>query len=98
MSGPIKEGDLVIAVRGHECLLARFGGVPFVVGAIVPQSGGGWHCSACGESDIAPEELWAANVTGLHRSKSSGIPLGWLKRIPPLSELEGEKRDAEISA
>ena len=90
MSEPIKVGDLVQAIRGHECVL----GFTFTVASIHGQQGGGWKCDRCGLIDLAPEEKYGASQDyGTH-----AIPLGWLKRIQPLAELEGEKHEEEIHA
>jgi len=97
MSEPIGVGDLVMVVRGHSCVMERLGGVPYRVKHIAPQRNGGWHCSRCGTWDIAPEELVGAGFEGVHVA-GNGIPLGWLKKIPPLSELDDVKRDVEITA
>ena len=90
MSEPIKAGDLVRVVRGHECTI----GFMFVVSAILPQRNGGWWCPRCNTRDIARDEKWGASKDG----STHGIPLPWLKRILPLGELDGEKRDEEITA
>lgn len=90
---PISVGDLVMMVRGHECVLARAGGRPFVVTALVHPWGGGWHCGICHKDSAGPNEIGAAGL-----GRGDGIPISWLKRIPPLDELESEKRDEEITA
>jgi hypothetical protein len=82
----IKVGDLVMVVRGHECVVREHLGVPHTVRAIVPQTGGGWHCNKCNKYGLAQDAIWAANLD-FHAHPGSGIPLGWLKRITPLSEL-----------
>ena len=46
------------------------------------------YCGYCGHQDNG--QHWAL-VAGAH-----GAPAWWYKRIPPLSELEGEKRDEPI--
>ena len=95
MTEPIKVGDLVMVVRGHACIVARIGGIPFTVLAFMPQIGGGWHCSVCNERDIAQSDLIGARLL---RHADHGIPLSWLKRIPPLAELEGEQRKEGVEA
>lgn len=87
-----------MVVRGHECVMAKIGGVPYRVNFLLPQIHGGWFCPVCGRENIAPSELTAANLSGLHTSNDAGIPLGWLKRIPPPAELDDVKHDEEITA
>ena len=79
---PIVVGDLVVVVRGHEGAL----GFTFRVFQFCQQVGGGWTCPRCRLRDISPEELVAATW----RDTPGGFPVGWLKRISPLSELEGK--------
>ena len=106
MDKPISVGDLVVVVRGHSCVVELLGGVPYKVDGIHRQVGGGWICNRCGTRDIAPEALYGASghyVPNGTKLLKVGIPVGaiptqWLKRIPPLGELEGEKRDEEITA
>lgn len=94
-SASIGVGDLVMVVRGHSCVLERLGGMPYRVTAIRPQIDGGWTCNACWTRDIAPEQMYGATLS-IHTDQRSAIPLGWLKRIPPLSELEGENTKEKI--
>ena len=98
MSEPIKAGDLVMAVRGHSCVISKIGGIPFTVARIVRQVDGGWWCPICGERDIGKEQLYGANLRPLHTDDHSAIPLGWLKKIPPLGELGDVRQDEEIHA
>lgn len=89
MSGLIKEGDLAQVVRGHECGIGRIASVV----KLIAEDGAGCVCVECGADT----------------SEKIGVPLAlmsdgkyravWrLKRITPLSELEGEKRREEIEA
>jgi len=80
----IEIGDLVMIVRGHECAVARAGGIPFVVTGFALPYGGGWHCADCDKNDAWGNELAA---TGLWNGNA---PLSWLKKIPPLVEFERE--------
>lgn len=98
MDKPISVGDLVMVVRGHECIVAKIGGVPYTVTAIATQMHGGWYCPVCRTEDLGKNELLGARLSPLHTNALSGIPLGWLKRIPPAGELEDVKRDEEITA
>lgn len=109
MNEPIRVGDLVELVRGHSCLLELRGGAIFTVKELLPQTGGGWTCGKCGERDIATSDAYGASGLGpahvkvdlpyINRTSGvSSIPLSFLKRIPPLEELEGQKRDEEITA
>jgi hypothetical protein len=87
MSEQIKVGDLVVVVRWpHSCQGNKFLGSVFRIGALSSSV----QCPRCGEifkTPVAhPEE------------KSRAIPLAWLKRIPPLSELETEKTNEPATA
>ena len=95
MTERISVGDLVMVVRGHECAVAILGGVPRRVYGFRPQTGGGWVCPSCRKRDIAPSATIGAR---LFQGGDSAIPLAWLKKIPPLSELESEQRKEEVGA
>ena len=84
MSEPIKVGDLVVVVRGHKCDV----GAVYRVSSI-QKNVHGWVCGVCGFRKLF-HSAWA------DRGDCYGAPLPWLKRIPPLEELEGEKRDEQI--
>lgn len=84
MSEPISVGDLVVIVR--SCC-GRLVGRIFIVGEIEFQR---TRCHKCGWS--------GGEMHGSLNQNWWGVPLSWLRRIPPLSELEGEKRDEEITA
>ena len=89
---PITVGDLVQVVRGHSCILARVGGWTFVVVEIVQPRGGGWYCEHCKTENAGPNEPGAARRIG----EGAYLPLSWLKRIPPLAELEGQRTEESI--
>ena len=91
---PIQVGDLVVMVRGHECGMKIASGIPFVVTALLRPIGGGWHCDHCNTDSAGPNEVAAEGFS----KKGRGLPLSWLKRIPPLDELEFEQRKEEIEA
>jgi len=59
--------------------------MPFVVKGLFDCT----HCPICG-AFFAEDS--ATNEAG------NAVPLSWLKRIPPLSELDDVKQDKEISA
>ena len=47
----------------------------------------------------SPECCGAATVEGMHAGAvpgCTGVPIEWLKRIPPLDELEGTRTDEQI--
>lgn len=85
----IQVGDLVQVVRGHDCAL----GFTFKVVRFNPQTGGGWMCPRCKARDLGPREMIGATQSN---ASTGGFPVGWLKRIPPLDELEGERTDEQI--
>ena len=90
---PISVGDLVIQVRPIPCA-CHIGSV-FKVEMMEPSPSGYIKCPSC---DVCA-------TTGIDAYGKFGkiygcgwLPVDSLKRIPPLDELEGEKRDEEISA
>ena len=98
MSEPIKVGDLVMVVRGHPCVVELLGGTPWTVTGFQEPKHGGWHCSRCHMDSAGPNVIAALGAPSVTGCKRPVIPITFLKRIPPLSELEGEKRDEEITA
>lgn len=88
MSEPIKAGDLVVVVRGAECC-----GTSKTVGAVLTVKGPAMHktqrCGRCGDRRLTEDDLRLSNGYTYKPYR--------LKRIPPLSELEGEKRDEELT-
>lgn len=93
MDKPISVGDLVVVVR--TCCPKRDElGAHFRVASISAFMGGEWgckHCDAYGyDSKIIAEQHYGPKRDSKH------APLGWLKRIPPMEELEGEKRDEKL--
>lgn len=93
MDKPISVGDLVQVVR--SCCTKRVNRPTFIVGEI--KGGGGIqfgysYCSSC--MTPMPNVYFAMPAGGM----PVGQPLPWLKRIPPLDELEGVKHDEEITA
>ena len=88
MNEPIKVGDLVRVVKAHCPGFDReASGVVFVVEEL---SGPRAHrCSHCRSIFFGVVALGGDNWA---------IPLPYLRRIPPLSELEDVKREEEITA
>lgn len=90
MNEPIKVGDLVYIDRlmpcGHGVI-----GFTFTVTKIRPVIAGGSKCTVCGTVRrgfmVAERDDGTGRVCEISR----------LKRIPPLSELEGEKRDEKLT-
>ena len=93
MDKPISVGDLVQVVRKKPCGCIDTLGEIFVVETIVPA----WapaHCGTCMETTSSkgtPIAKWPG-------SQNFYSELSRLRRIPPLSELEGEQREEEIHA
>lgn len=90
MSETIKVGDLVQIVR-WSCCGAYLGAIFRVVE--VDSYGMPPRCRQCG-ADIQ-HKTFAFEGSGI---AFWAAPLSWLKRIPPLDELEGEKRREELHA
>lgn len=84
--GHIQVGDLVQVVRGHVCDWGRI----FVV-ASINVSEAGWHCPHCPTESYDSCE-WVED--GI--KEGIGADITWVRRIPPLSELEGERTDEQI--
>ena len=87
MSEPIKVGDLVQVVRptpcGHNTVVGRV----FVVKSISRGSSFNW-CLSCGHR-WGPEDQAESGAY-------FGASLWRLKRIPPLSELEGQRTEEKL--
>lgn len=93
MSKPISVGDLVMVVRGHECSVAKAGGIPWTVTGIVEPIGGGYYCDICKRHSAWGEERAATGY-----KKGSHAPLSWLIRIDPPAIPETVEQREEISA
>ena len=89
MSEPIKVGDLVVVV--YSCCNHKLGSVGQVESFYQGGFGEKLLCDKCCRN-VTPRDSMTAQV-GEHY-----WPLSWLKRIPPLSELEGEQREEELTA
>lgn len=92
MSEPIKKGDLVVVVR-TDCPQSA----EVILGAIREVEGLGYlsatrapRCEGCGQTYSISE---LADI-----GRDQFAPLAWLRRIPPLSELEGADTREEIPA
>jgi hypothetical protein len=88
MSEPIKVGDLVQVV--HTCCDYAARQPIFTVGAF-DTSGRPCRCVGCNH--------WVTGQTLARVNEGPrGLPLPWLKRIPPFPELADEKHDEELTA
>lgn len=88
MSEPIKRGDLVMVIR--DCC-GRYLGDTFTV-AESRVGFGNVYCDFC--RTYHPYGTLFFRRNGTRR----GYPVDWLKRIPPLFELDDVKQDEEIHA
>ena len=88
MSEPIKVGDMV--TYRHVCC-ARFTDGIWIFRVVSIHRTRPMPCSCAGCDRLIPDEMCAAESMEFH-----GTPLSWLKRIPPLSELEGERTQEDI--
>ena len=79
---PIQVGDLVVVVKWPCC--GKFLGHVFQVRTVWGNYNTG-RCSLCG-SFVG--ELWSVGD-----GRFAAWPTAWLKRIPPLSELEGQRSE-----
>jgi hypothetical protein len=92
MSEPIKVGDLVRVVRACDCKPLRGYGTIFMVEKI--ETAFNLTCKHCSAVIRDGRPLAYGTI-----SKGSGWhPLAWLRRIPPLSELDDVRQDEEITA
>jgi len=95
MSEPISVGDLVYVARPRKCGCTHNLGLVFRVAKLLQVLEGEMgKCRGCGERYRAKGGSWMARGNEMNYA----IGLFRLRRIPPLSELEGEKRDEEIVA
>ena len=88
---PIQAGDLVMLVR--HCTPAMNNGslgAVFVVKEIVHHQID--SCVLCGANHTGMYARPVAKYAGTH----TRAPLSWLKRIPPLDELEGAKTQEKL--
>lgn len=86
MSEQIKVGDLVMVVRATQCCgNVAANGWTYIVRRLVP---GPFVCYGCRKSSNEPSAFGAPD--------GSMVRLSRLKRIPPLSELEGERTQEDI--
>jgi hypothetical protein len=87
MSEPIKAGDLVMIVKDFcGCDIGEI----FVAGEIQNRFNSLQVCNECGTYGDTP-------ILRTRRLKG-WYPVSWLKRIPPLSELDDVRQDEEIHA
>ena len=84
---PISVGDLVM-ITGDCCTQELVGGI----GEVTALHSDGLMCLRCG---FISDESGA--IVQLRQGKDKQ-PYSWLKRIPPLEELDDVKRDEEITA
>lgn len=89
MSEHIKVGDLVVITRPYICC-GRIGGIGLIFRVTGFNDVSGVPCHVCGDR--------GKQMNALYVGASVGIDTRRLTRIPPLSELEVEKRDEEIKA
>jgi hypothetical protein len=92
VSEPIKVVDLVMVVRWpHDCINPNgVLGTPFRVTAIRARQK---FCNRCGRPIPTNSDLCAIGF-----DRNAGIPLDWLKRIPPDGELDDVKEREELHA
>lgn len=88
MDKPISVGDLVQVIRPTSCGHDFYLGLTFRVERI---TGTVSLCEICNMQFPYSPAAWP-------EGRYLAFRLGRLKRIPPLEELEGEKRDEEITA
>lgn len=86
----IKVGDLVVIT--HDCCNHKTLGF---VGEAIEIDAGFFQCEDCRHEHVGIQ----ARIAGLAKAPDSPresmgwVPIAWLKRIPPLSELEKNKEE-----
>ena len=90
MDRPIQVGDLVQVVRWPCCGVAL--GYTYRVAEF--RTWGERQCSKC--KALIKATIHAKGGADPFDGLCPAIPLEWLKRIPPLSELEGEKTEEKL--
>lgn len=88
MSEPISIGDLVVVVKACCSKLTESGSAFGTVGTVVGFNTGDSRCPHCN---------WNAHITWAELDSGHEAYVAWVKRIPPLSELEGEQRDEKLT-
>ena len=83
MDRPIQVGDLVQVVR-WPCCDKHLGKTTDVVGFYTIEGGGAMCCGSMN---------YPVGAAGAILKGQFFAPISWLKRIPPLDELEGTKTD-----
>jgi hypothetical protein len=86
---PISVGDLVAVIKPRRCGCDDSVGQIFQVEWIGVDGRPG-KCMACGSNTFQPASITAKRVDGGY------VELHRLRRIPPLSELEGERTQEEM--
>lgn len=81
----ISPGDLVVVIR-HPCCGARTG-LYYTVRVVSPSNRIGVRCSDCGAT--RPQAV-------LVRGTAWQFPIEWVRRVPPLAELERASRPEEL--
>lgn len=87
----IKAGDLVQVVRC--CCVAYVDMTATFVVTRLNRPSLRDHCGTC--KTVLPDEPFAMATDN---AGEGGIPVSWLKRIPPLGELDDVRHDEEITA
>ena len=92
MNERIQAGDLAQVIRGHACDFGRI----FKIARIETEAISEWTCLACKLPWQSFKDAWGVEADDTNGS--TGYPLSWLKRIPPLDELERTQIVNEVTA
>jgi hypothetical protein len=90
MDKPISVGDLVQVVKWSPCGCG-LGVIGTVHGFTTNMSDRG--CGLCGAREPGAQRTLAVELAP---NSKKGVPVAWVRRIPPLSELEGERTQEDI--
>lgn len=89
---PIQAGDLVVTLKGCPKCDSGLGRI-FRVLEIRPPRNGFFCCKACGSSPI-----YAGGLAAIRDYVAdTATPVAWLKRIPPLDELQTFRQTDETT-
>jgi hypothetical protein len=88
VSEPIKVGDLVILIRTCGCKSKN--DVTGYISQVTEIRHADRPCQCCGK-------IWPTDVVfPIGQWGDANVPFSWVKRIPPLSELEGQPTQEDI--
>lgn len=92
---PITVGDLVRVVKNHGCTSDPHRGIGKVAVVERIEVAYAYHCVGC---DRVLHELNGQALIYARCDRWGFYPMAWVRRIPPLEELEGERDEDDVTA